>query len=615
AENVVATVHKARDLGFGLLVTFIMTGLIAGLVLGGWLTRPFQTVAAALGAVQSGHQKISLSPLSFQEGYSLVAEFDALRQRLANREQALDTLRTTRRYLEHNLTERNADLKVVTDQLMHAKELLVRSAKDQEWLETALWESERRFRSVGELMPFGVWVSDSKGSTIFVSQHYLDLLNVTIEEVLPYGGIRQAHPDDVSPAVKSWQNAIRNGMPWELQHELQDANGEIRVILSRGRPVRDEKGAIASWVGVHLDVTDLRLMEDRFGEQKKRFRVALSNSATMVYANDTALRYTWVYNPLHGYTTEEMVGRCDEDIVPNADLTELIEFKKLVIQKREPLRKDVHLRIGDRTLTYDVSAEPHMDRNGEVDGLIVATVDITDRQRMAEEIEHNTLLIELQHRLNDQHEIERIKFSRDLHDGPLQDLIAITFQLQQVIFQAKEPALLEQLQQVQATLQDEVRNLRTFCYALRPPLLSRFGLAKAIESFAESFQPRHPDLTLTLDLMEDGQHLPERVRAALFRIFQEGIGNIVRHSHATEASVRLFFEGGRAILEVEDNGVGFAPPADWLTYARNGQLGLAGIRERVEGLGGSMELKSSPGNGTRLCVQIPWQREPSNVPF
>lgn len=616
AANVVSSLYAARDLWLVLLLFFILVGLLAGLVVGDWLTRPFQSVAAALEEVHSDHRKVSFPPVSFQEGYALIAEFEALRKRLANREQALEALRATRRMLEQQLSERNADLKTVTEQLMNAKELLMRSAKDQEWLETALWESERRFRAAGDLIPYGVWVSDPAGNTLYVSQPYLDLLNVTIDEVYPFGGTRHGHPpDDMTPAVKSWQHAIRNGAPWEIQHEVVGPNGEIHYISTRGRPVRDERGSISSWVGVHLDVTEFRQADEKVSEQKKRFRVAMSNSSTMVYTNDRELRYTWVYNPIHGLKAEEMIGLRDEDLFPNADLTELIEFKQAVIQQRKPMRKEVRIHVGNRTLTFDVSAEPHMDPYGDVDEIVVSIVDLTDRIRMAEEIEHNTLLIELQHRLNDQHEIERIKFSRDLHDGPLQDLIAITFQLQQVIFQSNEPELLEKLQEVQANLQEEVRNLRAFCYALRPPLLSRFGLAKAIESYAEGFQTRHPDLKLILDLMEDGQHLPERVRAALFRIFQEGIINIVRHANATEASVRLFFEGGKATLVIEDNGVGFTPPSDWLTLARNGQLGLAGIRERVEGLGGTMELTSSPGSGTRLWVEVPWQREPANVPF
>jgi PAS domain S-box-containing protein len=619
AQSVLAGLNRAREQALALMGVLALVVLAASLALARVIIRPFQAITASLGAMEAGDTTARLPQPGFLEADRMLSAYEALRQQVSNRQhnrdQALDSLRVARKHLEQQLADRSTDLQKLSDQFAVTRESLNAALAEQRWLEAALWESERRLRAVGDSLPAGLWVTDALGNVLYASPTYLQMVGSTLDDLQQFGFTRLLAAPETKPAYKRWMQALRNGEEWEAEFPLQDNRGKFRVLVARARPVRDDKGVITSWVGVQLDLTETRRLERSLAETEDRLRVLLSAAPVMVYTTDEDLRYLTVYNPLPGTNPEDYIGKHDGELIANADLGELTAFKRSVLESRKPARKEVRVCIGGRTLAYDVVAEPRLSRAGQAKGLIVASTDITDRKRLAEELERNTLMIELQHRINDQHEIERIKYSRDLHDGPLQDLIAITFQLQQVIFTATEAHVLEKLQGIQAALQDEVRNLRGFSYALRPPLLSRFGLAKAIESFAETFQSRNPDLKLTINLMEDGQHLPERVRAALFRIVQEGLTNVTRHAHAKEASIRLFFEGGLAILEIQDNGVGFTPPSDWLSLARNGQLGLAGVRERVEALGGSLQVNSKPGEGTCLRVTVPWQREPTSYSF
>jgi signal transduction histidine kinase len=158
---------------------------------------------------------------------------------------------------------------------------------------------------------------------------------------------------------------------------------------------------------------------------------------------------------------------------------------------------------------------------------------------------------------------------------------------------------------IQTALQGVIRSLRTTAVELRSPTLAAFGLEKAIRSHADGFQQAHPELTVNLDLDPDGQALPERVRLALYRIYQNGLANVVRHAGADCVDIRLRMEPGQARLEVQDNGQGFIVPPRWIMLVRAGHLGLAGASERAEAVGGRLEVESSPGAGTLLRVVVP----------
>jgi signal transduction histidine kinase len=102
--------------------------------------------------------------------------------------------------------------------------------------------------------------------------------------------------------------------------------------------------------------------------------------------------------------------------------------------------------------------------------------------------------------------------------------------------------------------------------------------------------------------MSDGQSLPERQRLALFRIYQQALANVVRHSAATQVDVRFTHTPEETVLEVQDNGVGFQAPERWITLAREGHLGLVGASERAEAIGGKLEVITSPGEGALIRV-------------
>jgi signal transduction histidine kinase len=140
---------------------------------------------------------------------------------------------------------------------------------------------------------------------------------------------------------------------------------------------------------------------------------------------------------------------------------------------------------------------------------------------------------------------------------------------------------------------------------LRPPALTNFGLEKAIRSHAEEFNENHPEITVHLNLAQDKQALPEDIRLILFRIYQNSLTNVIRHSQASDVFVKFAFDAEEAQLEIKDNGVGFEVPSNWIELVRQGHYGLAGAVERVSLLGGVFMVDSNPGHGTTARVVIP----------
>lgn len=229
--------------------------------------------------------------------------------------------------------------------------------------------------------------------------------------------------------------------------------------------------------------------------------------------------------------------------------------------------------------------------------------EITERKRVQGE------LAEMQRRLLDHAEIERLQLARELHDGPMQDLYGITFQLDTIIADIEAGQVANLLRGLKDRVLEVINALRSISRELRPPSLAPYGLEKAIRSHVEGLRQAHPELHISLYLDPDGQSLSEGARMALFRIYQTAITNVIRHAGAQRAEVRLTLDTQHALLEIQDNGRGFNLPNRWITLARQGHMGLVGAVERAEAAGGKLEVETQPGSGTLIRVQVPRQTD------
>jgi signal transduction histidine kinase len=194
-------------------------------------------------------------------------------------------------------------------------------------------------------------------------------------------------------------------------------------------------------------------------------------------------------------------------------------------------------------------------------------------------------------------EAERSRIARELHDEAGQALTALAVHLRTLQDDVPAGPLRERVAELRRQVGSATTALRELAARLRPSSLGEGGLAAAIEEQAERIRTS-AGIDVDVDLRGLDAELPEDVQIALFRAVQEAMTNVVRHSRASSVSIVVSAQGGRIRLVVDDDGCGFDP------VAPTDHLGLAGIRERVELLGGTLRVESSPGEGTALVVDL-----------
>ncbi len=239
-------------------------------------------------------------------------------------------------------------------------------------------------------------------------------------------------------------------------------------------------------------------------------------------------------------------------------------------------------------------------KNGETVSAIETLYDITERKNA----EANTkyYLKEITRAQED----ERKRIARELHDETAQDLIALLHQMENLLSDhhavpAEETKLLWKFHgQIKSVLQQ----VRHFSRDLRPSLLDDLGLLPALEWIISELKTNYP-AEITLKVEGEERRLSAEAELSLFRIVQEALRNVVKHANATRADVEVRFEENKIVVIVKDNGKGFQPPQNLRSLPQKGKLGLTGLQERVQLLGGFLELESKRGEGTTLYIETP----------
>jgi signal transduction histidine kinase len=216
-------------------------------------------------------------------------------------------------------------------------------------------------------------------------------------------------------------------------------------------------------------------------------------------------------------------------------------------------------------------------------------------------------LRQLSSRLLSAQEEERKKISRELHDELGQSLTLMKFRLRSVEKQLREDqgALKEEAGNILLYLNTVIEDVRRLSKDLCPFILEDLGLTRALQWLVDNFSKNNPDIGLTLDLPDMDGLFPQDAQTSIYRILQEALTNMVKHSGAGKGSVGVRKEAGVVSFSIEDDGKGFSVKDVKSQDAAERGLGLASMEERVRMLGGSLALWSEPGKGTRISFSIP----------
>jgi PAS domain S-box-containing protein len=328
-----------------------------------------------------------------------------------------------------------------------------------------------------------------------------------------------------------------------------------------------------------------------------------------------------------------IVGTDRQVLDANASLARMVgATREEIIGQHESFlvgaERDAAEKARERLLTGDLAGESYdqrvTSRQGREyvlkvtttaltdDGKIVAFQhigkDVTQERRM-----HDNLRYYLQ-AITRAQEDERLRIARELHDRTAQTLIAVLHRIETYREDRLHLTMSDSrfLWTLQADIKSALQEVRHFARDLRPAILDDLGLLSAVEWLLEEHEKNH---SISARMKVSGakrRFLPE-VETTLFRIIQEALNNVIRHSRATQVRVSFDLDAEEVRVTVQDNGVGFEV-TDWDDLLRSGKLGLAGMSERAQLLGGAVTIASKPGEGTAVTAILPIVEGPYVLP-
>lgn len=328
-----------------------------------------------------------------------------------------------------------------------------------------------------------------------------------------------------------------------------------------------------------INIAELQESEKNFGLLAKALASA-DDGVVITDARGTILWSNPAYARMNHLSPEDMPGRR----IPLGDMKETV---------REPWQESFDIsadpgngRIRERMIT------PVRDENEVVTHFILLEKDITEQQALSQH------LVKIQ-------EKERQHIARELHDEAGQSLATLKVQLQLMENTIDQPeAVLAGLQDIQRQIDTVSENLHRLAVNLRPAVLDYLGLVPAVsqlvDTISQNFKINGEVAAINLE-----DRLPNEVETAVYRIVQEALTNVIRHAQATQVDVLLKLDRDVLLVIIEDNGIGFDTAVMKNNTPDRTHLGLLGMRERVEILGGTLTLENNHGKGSTVKIEVP----------
>ena len=466
-------------------------------------------------------------------------------------------------------------------------------------VEESLRISETRLQEAQGIAHCGAWEWNIATDKIQWSDEMYRILGLRPQSVAPDQRLLQV--DNMPDRTAKLEEALQTRQLYCLEHTIVRPDGETRIVVELAQPKYDSRGKPVSVIGTLLDITERRQAEQRLWESEQRFRTMADGAPVMMWVSGVDKRCTdfnrgWL--EFTGRLIEQQVGDGWADGVYPDDLERCLATYVEAFDARRPFTMEYRLRRydGEHRWITDTGT-PRFLPDGTFSGYIGCCMDIND-QKMAELARR-----EVAGRLMNAQEAERARIARELHDSIGQSIALLTLQMPV----SGEPAVAEHLGTRHLSLGDMKDKLKALgmqvsrlSHQIHSSELEYLGLRRAIEELCREFSEQYA-IHVNCSCVGVPRKLDGTVALALFRVTQEALHNIAKHSQAKTVHVSLTTDGAYLVLIIRDDGIGFR------TDHSNDQpgLGLISMRERVHLIGGDFAISSSPGAGTAINAKVP----------
>lgn len=478
-----------------------------------------------------------------------------------------------------------------------------RDITDRRRMEEALRSSEEKLRIIFESIGDAITVTDLEGKVLDANRAAVSIFGLKDkEEAIGRAGFDFIAERSREKASEDMMKLFTERGTEPVEFIFKTIDGREFEVESNNALLRDIEGNPLGFVSINRDISQRKRAEEALRASEEKLRIMFDSitdgivvtdlMGTIIDVNGAALR-------LHGYGhRKEMVGRKGLELISKEDQSMAIEKMFEGLAECHDVIIEYVLSRPDGT-AVDVQGVVNLlhDSSGNATGLVVITRDITERKRAEENLKLYVAEI------TRAQEEERKRIARDLHDETVQELAALTLEIEAAKRADKglSQSTVNALERIQDRSRSIMEGVNRFSAELRPDILDQMGLLSALSWLVENIGG---DIDVRVESYGTERRLSNEVELAIFRVAQEALSNVRKHSEATKAVVKIAFTADGVWMEVRDYGEGFTLPANIANLAVEGHLGILGMHERARMVGGIASVRTRPGEGTSVSIVV-----------
>jgi PAS domain S-box-containing protein len=494
----------------------------------------------------------------------------------------------------------------------------IRDVTERKRMTEALRESEERFRRVFEEGPLGLALVGKDYRFVKVNTALCKLMDYPEASLLQMTFADITHPDDLQADLVLAELLFKREIPfYTMRKRYVKKNGEIIWISLTASLIHDGEGEPIYGLAMIKDITDVQRAEDALREGEQRL-VSIYNTVEDVIFHLAVepegqfriISVNTAFLKVTGLSREKVVGKTVNEVILEPSLTMALGRYRQAIEEHTVVHWEETSDYPAGRLTGEVSVAPVFDKTGTCTHLVGSIHDITEIKR-AQEIERRLAsdltasrdeIRALAASLMRAQEDERRRLSRELHDHICHQLASLAVDLGKLTVSPQPPENARaQLEQIRARVIKTSQETHDIAYQMHTAILDDLGLVASLKGLCGQFSERYPDIALDFEDNGPSASIPNEVASCLYRVAEEGLQNIAKHSRAKGVSVRLGFKKRAVVLTIQDDGDGF----DSKAVKGHGGLGLISMEERARSVNGKLTITSQPGHGTHISLEGP----------